>query len=181
MSIDRRRLLAHTALAAVAAPMALRAHAFGLGAAARGTLTAYASEAELRQALARWHEQSQRGRGESRRREASAMADSALGQAMPSSALSLAAPAAKAAAPAAEAESITNVQTAGVDEGGIVKRAGDFLIILRRGRLFTVRVGGDALAPIAAVDAYAPGSNPSGAWYDELLVSGRDVVVVGYS
>jgi hypothetical protein len=82
---------------------------------------------------------------------------------------------------AAEAESITNVQTAGVDEGGIVKRAGDFLIILRRGRLFTVRVGGDALAPIAALDAYAPGSNPAGAWYDELLVSNRDVVVIGYS
>jgi uncharacterized secreted protein with C-terminal beta-propeller domain len=39
---------------------------------------------------------------------------------------------------------ITNVQTAGVDEGGIVKRAGDFLVVLRRGRLFTVRVGGDA-------------------------------------
>jgi hypothetical protein len=48
------------------------------------------------------------------------------------------------------------VQTAGVDEGGIVKRAGDFLVILRRGRLFTVRVGGDTLQPIAMRDAYAP-------------------------
>jgi uncharacterized secreted protein with C-terminal beta-propeller domain len=28
------------------------------------------------------------------------------------------------------AESITNVQTAGVDEGGFVKHAGDFLVIL---------------------------------------------------
>jgi hypothetical protein len=54
------------------------------------------------------------------------------------------------------ADGITNVQTAGVDEGGIVKRAGDFLVVLRRGRLFTVRVGGDALAPVAMTDAYAP-------------------------
>ncbi|MBE7416543.1 MAG: beta-propeller domain-containing protein [Ideonella sp.] len=91
--------------------------------------------------------------------------------------------AAKAKTEAADgrADSITNVQTAGVDEGGIVKRAGEYLIVLRRGRLFTVRVGGDQLAPVAALEAYAPGLNPAGAWYDELLVSGRDVVVVGYS
>jgi hypothetical protein len=81
----------------------------------------------------------------------------------------------------AAGDSITNVQTAGVDEGGIVKRAGDHLVILRRGRLFTVRVGGGALQPVAQVDAYAPGADPSGAWYDELLVSGQTVVVVGYS
>jgi hypothetical protein len=183
MSLNRRNLLASAALAACVHPIALRAQAVvARGATSPATLVAYANEAELRQALGRWHEQSQRQRSESRRKESS-MADSALGQAMPSTATPMAAPAAlaKAAGPAAEAESITNVQTAGVDEGGIVKRAGDYLIILRRGRLFTVRVGGDALAPIAAVDAYAPGSNPAGAWYDELLVSGRDVVVVGYS
>jgi hypothetical protein len=183
MSINRRHLLAHTALAAVAAPLTLRAHAFGLGAAPRGTLTAYANEAELRQALARWHEQSRHRRGDGRRE--GVPTDALMMQAAPSAAPMAAAKSDAAGAVAerraAEAESITNVQTAGVDEGGIVKRAGDFLIILRRGRLFTVRVGGDALAPIAAVDAYAPGSNPSGAWYDELLVSGRDVVVVGYS
>jgi hypothetical protein len=182
MSINRRHLLAHTALAAVAAPLTLRSHAFGLGAAARGTLIAYAGEAELRQALTRWHEQSRQRRGEGRREGLAA--DALTMQAAPSAAPMAAAKSDAAGAVAerrAEAESITNVQTAGVDEGGIVKRAGDFLIILRRGRLFTVRVGGDALAPIAAVDAYAPGSNPSGAWYDELLVSGRDVVVVGYS
>ncbi|HEU0015574.1 MAG TPA: beta-propeller domain-containing protein [Longimicrobium sp.] len=79
------------------------------------------------------------------------------------------------------AESITNVQHAGVDEGGIVKVAGDYLVILRRGRLFTVRVGGNALDPISAVDAFAPGVDPGGSWYDELLVSGDLVVVIGYS
>lgn len=81
----------------------------------------------------------------------------------------------------AAAESITNVQTAGVDEGGIVKRHGDHLVVLRRGRLFTVRIGGDDLQPVAAVDAFAPGSAPGGAWYDEMLIGRDTVVVVGYS
>src|SRR2546427_1008448 len=39
-------------------------------------------------------------------------------------------------------DEITNVQHAGVDEGGIVKVHGDHLVILRRGRLFTVAIGG---------------------------------------
>lgn len=88
-----------------------------------------------------------------------------------------------AAAPVAEAASgdgITNVQTAGVDEGGIVKRHGDHLVVLRRGRLFSLRVGGDALQPVSSVDAYAPGLSGS-AWYDEMLISGDRVVVIGYS
>ena len=78
-------------------------------------------------------------------------------------------------------ESITNVQHAGVDEGGIVKVHGDFLVILRRGRVFTVRIGANALQPVSAVDAFGPGIDPRGAWYDELLVSGDQVVVIGYS
>jgi hypothetical protein len=78
-------------------------------------------------------------------------------------------------------ESITNVQHAGVDEGGIVKQHGDHLVVLRRGRLFTVAIGGGELKPIASVDAFAPDINPSGTWYDEMLVSGDTVVVIGYS
>ena len=38
-------------------------------------------------------------------------------------------------------EPLFNLQHAGVDEGSIVQRHGDHLVILRRGRLFTVRVG----------------------------------------
>ena len=78
-------------------------------------------------------------------------------------------------------ESITNVQTEGVDEGDIVKRHGDFLIVLRRGRLFTIRIGGDDLAPVSVVNAYGDGVDPEGAWYDEMLVSDKTVVVIGYS
>lgn len=78
-------------------------------------------------------------------------------------------------------ESITNNQTANVDEGGIVKTHGDHLVILRRGRLFTVRVDGKNLTPIAAVNAFGPGIDPNGTWYDEMLISGDTLVVIGYS
>jgi hypothetical protein len=78
-------------------------------------------------------------------------------------------------------ESVTNNQHAGVDEGGIVKVHGEHLVILRRGRLFTVRVGSESLAPVSSVNAYAPGVNPSNDWYDEMLVSKDTVVVIGYS
>jgi hypothetical protein len=88
------------------------------------------------------------------------------------------------AAPAAEpaaADSITNVQHAGVDDGGIVKLHGDHLVILRRGRLFTVDVRDQSLRPVSAVDAFGNGIEPRGAWYDEMLISGNTVVVIGYS
>ena len=80
-----------------------------------------------------------------------------------------------------EEDSVTNNQHAGVDEGGIVKVHGDHLVILRRGRLFTVKIGDNALKPVDAVDAFAPGVNPNSDWYDEMLVSGNTVVVIGYS
>jgi hypothetical protein len=78
-------------------------------------------------------------------------------------------------------ESITNTQHAGVDEGGIVKLHGDHLVVLRRGRLFTVAIGDNALKPISAVDAFGPDIDPGGTWYDEMLVSDDTVVVIGYS
>jgi len=78
-------------------------------------------------------------------------------------------------------ESVTNNQVAGVDEGGIVKVHGDHLVILRRGRIFTVKVDGKSLQPIAAVDAFGPDIQPQGTWYDEMLVSGNTLVVIGYS
>lgn len=87
-----------------------------------------------------------------------------------------------APAPGAEDESITNNQEEGVDEGGIVKAVGDYFVILRRGRLFTVRqgTGAQALRPVHQVEAYAPGFT-QGAWYDEMLAYGRRIVVIGYS
>ena len=102
--------------------------------------------------------------------------------------LSMDAPPVTAAAPtpakelAKEAdESVTNTQHAGVDEGGIVKVHGNHLVVLRRGRLFTVAIGDGALKPISNIDAFGPDIDPKGTWYDEMLVSGNSVVVIGYS
>ncbi|PYS41297.1 MAG: hypothetical protein DMF71_11530 [Acidobacteria bacterium] len=80
-----------------------------------------------------------------------------------------------------EAESITNTQHAGVDEGDIVKLHGDHLVVLRRGRLFTVAIGSGALKPISTADAFGPEIDPRYTWYDEMLVSEDTVVVIGYS
>ncbi|EKD76362.1 MAG: hypothetical protein ACD_43C00141G0004 [uncultured bacterium] len=79
--------------------------------------------------------------------------------------------------------SITNVQEQGVDEGDIVKAHGEYLIVLSRGRLFSVKVrdGETALlTPVFKGPAYPEGFT-DGTWYDELLVSDDTIVVVGYS
>ena len=78
-------------------------------------------------------------------------------------------------------ESITNTQHAGVDEGDIVKLHGDHLVILRRGRIFTVAVGDGELKPVSLIDSFGPDVSPEGAWYDEMLVSGDTIVIIGYS
>jgi hypothetical protein len=78
-------------------------------------------------------------------------------------------------------ESITNTQHAGVDEGGIVKLHGDHLVMLRRGRLFTVAIGDGALRPVSSINAFGPDIDPERSWYDEMLVSGDTIVVIGYS
>jgi hypothetical protein len=80
-----------------------------------------------------------------------------------------------------DADSITNVQHAGVDEGGIVKVHGNHMVVLRRGRLFTVAIGDGDLKPVSAVDAFGPDIDPGGTWYDEMIVSGDTIVVIGYS
>ncbi len=85
------------------------------------------------------------------------------------------------AASSAKADSVTNVQHAGVDEGDIVKVHGDYLVILRRGRLFTVSIANGALTPVSSVDAFGPDVNPIATWYDEMLVANNTVAVIGYS
>jgi hypothetical protein len=82
---------------------------------------------------------------------------------------------------APKADGITNNQEANVDEGGIVKMRGDTLIVLRRGRLFTISLAGGAMRPVDSINAFPPGVDGSGDWYDEMLISGDRVIVVGYS
>jgi len=86
-----------------------------------------------------------------------------------------------ATAPSADGESITNTQEAGVDEGGIVKVRGNYLVVLRRGRLFTLSIADGGMRAVDSINAYPPGANANRDWYDEMLVSGDWVVVIGYS
>src|SRR5688572_15832685 len=92
-------------------------------------------------------------------------------------AMSNAVPAPSVAVPAEAPESVTNTQHAGVDEGGIVKLHGKHLVMLRRGRLFTVRIANGSLQPVSAVNAFGPDIDPNNTWYDELLLAGDKVVV----
>jgi hypothetical protein len=152
-------------------------------ASAKKTMRAFRSEKELKSYFRKLAEQRQK----QVRREygapapspvtaADATANKAVGQAR-------AAPAsnAKAGASGDDDESVTNVQHAGVDEGGIVKLHGNHLVVLRRGRLFTINIGGGALKPISTLNAFGPNIDPEDAWYDEMLISDDTVVVLGYS
>ncbi len=164
-------LLAAAFLATLAVPPAGAA----VSTAPRKTLTAFASEQELRDLFKGWAEEYRR-RLEAQRRDRAA-------QGLADSSPSPAAPAAKAAGIGGSlaAESVTNVQHAGVDEGGIVKVHGDHLVILRRGRLFTVDIRDRHLRPVSQVDAFGADVDPRGAWYDEMLISGNTIAVIGYS
>ncbi|MBD3280290.1 hypothetical protein GF389_02070, partial [Candidatus Dojkabacteria bacterium] len=75
-------------------------------------------------------------------------------------------------------ESITNNQESGVDEGDIVKAYGDYFIILRRGKLFSVDV--ENMEAISQVNTYPEGFEADG-WYDEILVNDDMIILIGYN
>lgn len=146
------------------------------------TLNAFASEAELEAFLKcvgnefRQHGGGMRSQGGYKNGESGSVSKSvAVASAMP------AAPASMAKEAKSSDESVTNTQTAGVDEGGIVKVHGPNLVVLRRGRLFTINIDHGQMKPVAMIDAYAPDADPRGAWYDEMLIEGNTIVVIGYS
>ena len=77
----------------------------------------------------------------------------------------------------AVSDTITNVQKSGVDEGDIVKRIGKHLVVLQDGRLFSVDM--ETLKLSDRKNIYTKTNDDS--WYDEILVTGRRVLVTGYS
>lgn len=108
--------------------------------------------------------------------------------------LSVVAPSVAPAARAATADggsrgaaaSITNTQVLGVDEGDIVKVHGHHLVVLRRGRLFSIDLSNGNRRAVSRVDLVAPGSllrgqHQESIWYDELLLYRNLIVVVGYN
>ena len=163
----------------------------------RSPIVAFESDSDITKFYADYQETLKKRQAEIQKKQVEAQAKAKSGGAkngdpspppptMPAP-VTAAAPAAQAEAKssvdkaASKEESVTNNQVAGVDEGGIVKVHGDHLVILRRGRIFTVKVDGKNLQPIAAIDAFGPDVEPKGTWYDEMLVSGNTLVVIGYS
>ena len=78
---------------------------------------------------------------------------------------------------------ITNNQTIGVDEGGIVKQIGHYLVVLQDGRLFSADLGTRPGAPLRLadrIDVYRS-REQAASWYDEMLVSGERIMVTAYN
>ena len=137
---------------------------------AQSTMRAFSSEAELKAFLKRAHRAEQRVY--------------AAVPPPPPPPVAMAAPAMESASASRspDAPSITNNQTQGVDEGGIVKTHGSHLVVLRRGRLFTIDTAHAGMKPVDTIDAFPPSdSGGRGAWYDEMLITGDLVVVIGFN
>jgi hypothetical protein len=148
----------------------------------RKTLTAFASEQELAGLFKKWQDEHQRRMEQQRlRRETARLQGGAPGDMQSAPVAKAAPPAAAQSLAAGETDSVTNVQHAGVDEGGIVKVHGNHLVILRRGRLFTVDIRDRELRPVSMIDAFGDGIDPRGAWYDEMLMSDDTIAIIGYS
>lgn len=77
---------------------------------------------------------------------------------------------------------ITNNQKAGVDEGGIIKQIGNYLVVLQDGRLFVTNLMPDGKPGLELADrANVYRTSNEDTWYDEMLVAGRTILVTGYS
>ncbi|MDP3274889.1 MAG: beta-propeller domain-containing protein [Deltaproteobacteria bacterium] len=75
---------------------------------------------------------------------------------------------------------IVSAQEDGTDEGDIFKTRGNDLVVLRRGRLFSMRMEGDRVVPRSMLAVSPPGVLPA-EYYDEILIEGDTVVVIGTS
>lgn len=78
---------------------------------------------------------------------------------------------------------ITNNQTRGVDEGGIIKQIGRHLVVLQDGRVFSVDLGkaaGDPMRLAGRIDVYR-NEEVAADWYDEMLVLGDRILVTAYN
>jgi hypothetical protein len=85
---------------------------------------------------------------------------------------------------AAVAESSgTNNQESAVDEGDIVKRSGDYLFVLRDDALHAVRISdrGVPVLKLMARTSILEKNESDSAWYDEILVHGRQVILIGFN
>ena len=73
------------------------------------------------------------------------------------------------------------VPVPGVDAGDMAQAVGDHLVILRRGRLFSISTTGDDLRVVQSIDAFAPGAIALRDWTRQMFVVGDTVAVVAFS
>ena len=77
--------------------------------------------------------------------------------------------------------SITNNQENDVDEGDIVKNIGDYMIVLRKGKLYVINIKLPGTPKQADSMVVAPSPHlTENVWYDEMLVLENTVVVLGF-
>ncbi|WP_183254158.1 hypothetical protein [Brevundimonas basaltis] len=69
----------------------------------------------------------------------------------------------------------------GIDGGDLVQAVGDNLVILRRGRLFSIATVGDRLETVGWIEAFAPGAAALRDWAEQMFVVGDTVAVVAFS
>ncbi len=81
------------------------------------------------------------------------------------------------------ADLITNNQVVGVDEGDIIKRYQNMLIVLRKGKLYSLDISEtypQKITKIDEVDAFSPYWKHK-AWFDEILIDKGMVLVLGFN
>jgi hypothetical protein len=81
------------------------------------------------------------------------------------------------------ADLITNNQVLGVDEGDIIKQFKNLLVILRKGRLYSINIGSidsKELLKIDEINAFSP-DWVNDAYFDEILIDEGIVLVLGYN
>jgi Beta propeller domain len=81
------------------------------------------------------------------------------------------------------ADLITRNQEAGVDEGDIVKKSGDFIIVLHKGVLHSIRISRNGAPVLERADTIRVAVDASGknAWYDEILTFGSRLILLGFN
>lgn len=81
------------------------------------------------------------------------------------------------------ADVITNNQESGVDEGDIVKKSGDRLVVLRDGTLYSMFIRREGRDTLELADQLKLAVDEGGedVWYDEILVHGDRVILLGFN
>lgn len=81
--------------------------------------------------------------------------------------------------------SITNNQVQGVDEGDIIKRYGDYIFVLRKGSIYSIRISDDISTTLVKVSEQKVEEHNNwlreDTWFDEMLIDKNVLLVTGFN